>query len=126
MAEPNSVVPVVIAATSAGLLSAGGLLAYSIYVPRCQFWAPVIRALPQMDAVALTFDDGPHPENTPRILDILGAEGGGVKASFFVIGRRAREHPELVRRIHAEGHTLGNHTLDHAAFSLRRSQIGRA
>ncbi len=89
-------------------------------MPRCQFWAPVIRSLPQMDAVAVTFDDGPHPEYTPRILDILAQQN--VKACFFVIGRYARKSPEIVRRIHAEGHEVGNHTLDHDHFGINRDR----
>ena len=65
----------------------------------------------QQDAVALTFDDGPDPEWTPAILDILKARG--VKATFFVVGSEAERHPELVRRIVAEGHEIGNHTFTH-------------
>lgn len=63
------------------------------------------------DCVALTFDDGPHPEYTPQILDIL--KKYGVKATFFVIGKNAEAHPELVERIIAEGHEIGNHTYSH-------------
>jgi peptidoglycan/xylan/chitin deacetylase (PgdA/CDA1 family) len=59
----------------------------------------------------LTFDDGPHPEHTPRLLDILKTEG--VAATFFVVGREAGNHPEIVRRIVDEGHTLGHHTFTH-------------
>ncbi|GLX08518.1 bi-functional transferase/deacetylase [Microbispora sp. NBRC 16548] len=62
--------------------------------------------------VALTFDDGPDPKWTPRILDVLRRHGA--KATFFVVGAHAAEHPELVRRILAEGHELGNHTYTHA------------
>lgn len=61
--------------------------------------------------VALTFDDGPHPVNTPKVLDIL--EDYGAKATFFVTGQNAERYPELIRRIVREGHTLGNHTWDH-------------
>ena len=61
--------------------------------------------------LALTFDDGPDPEWTPQILDILKAKG--VKASFFVIGVNAESYPDLVQRIVAEGHDLGNHTFTH-------------
>jgi len=108
--------PLIIAGTGAGILSVGGLLAYSVFMPRCGFWAPVIRSLPQSDGVAVTFDDGPHEEFTPRILDILAQHR--VKASFFVIGRYARQYPALVRRIFEEGHSLGNHTLDHDRFGV--------
>lgn len=61
--------------------------------------------------IALTFDDGPHPEHTPRVLDRLAE--AGVRATFFVIGREAERRPELVRRIHADGHVLGNHSYSH-------------
>jgi cellulose synthase/poly-beta-1,6-N-acetylglucosamine synthase-like glycosyltransferase/peptidoglycan/xylan/chitin deacetylase (PgdA/CDA1 family)/spore germination protein YaaH len=61
--------------------------------------------------VALTFDDGPNPEWTPRILDILKAYN--VKAAFFLVGAHAEEYPGLVRRIVAEGHEIGNHTYYH-------------
>ena len=52
--------------------------------------------------VALTFDDGPDPEITPRVLDLLRERG--VRATFFLVGAKAERHPELVRRIAAEGH----------------------
>lgn len=61
--------------------------------------------------VALTFDDGPDPTWTPRVLDSLRSRG--VKATFFVVGSRVNEHPELVRRILAEGHELGLHSFSH-------------
>lgn len=61
--------------------------------------------------VALTFDDGPHPVNTPQVLDIL--KEYGVKGTFFVTGNNAERYPELIKRIVAEGHTLGNHTFAH-------------
>jgi peptidoglycan/xylan/chitin deacetylase (PgdA/CDA1 family) len=62
-------------------------------------------------SVALTFDDGPDPINTPKILDLLAQQG--VKATFCLVGFRARDHPDLVRRIAAEGHTLCNHSWQH-------------
>ena len=63
--------------------------------------------------VALTFDDGPDPRWTPRILDILRRYHA--RATFFVIGSRAAQHPELVRRMYAEGHEVANHTYTHRA-----------
>ncbi|MDF2048611.1 glycosyltransferase [Arthrobacter sp. Cr_A7] len=62
--------------------------------------------------VALTFDDGPDPVWTPQILDVLRKHQ--VHATFFVVGSAAIEHPDLVRRIMAEGHEIGVHTLTHA------------
>lgn len=61
--------------------------------------------------VALTIDDGPHPEHTPRVLDLLAS--AGMKATFFVVGDSCRRYPDVVRRIAAEGHELGNHTWFH-------------
>jgi peptidoglycan/xylan/chitin deacetylase (PgdA/CDA1 family) len=62
--------------------------------------------------VALTFDDGPDPRRTPRILAILAA--AGVKATFFEIGRNAAAHPDVARQVVAAGHTVGSHTWSHA------------
>ncbi len=62
-------------------------------------------------AVAVTFDDGPDPAVTPRVLDILDAHGAG--ATFFLIGERAAAHPGLVREILRRGHAVGNHTHRH-------------
>jgi peptidoglycan-N-acetylglucosamine deacetylase len=61
--------------------------------------------------VYLTFDDGPDPEHTPRLLDVL--RDLGVPATFFVIGERAARHPEIVRRMAAEGHAVGHHSYRH-------------
>lgn len=61
--------------------------------------------------VALTFDDGPHPKNTPRLLDILKERN--VKATFYVVAPNVKRYPEIMRRIIAEGHEIGNHTVTH-------------
>jgi len=66
--------------------------------------------------VAITFDDGPDPRWTPKILDILKA--ANVKATFFVVGVNAERYPELVRRIVNEGHEVGNHTYYHPNLAL--------
>lgn len=68
-------------------------------------------ALHSEPRVYLTFDDGPDPQWTPRILDTLAATG--MRATFFVIGCNARRHPHLVRRATAAGHEIANHTFDH-------------
>lgn len=59
----------------------------------------------------LTFDDGPCPNVTPLLLDLL--QSRNAKATFFVIGEKAHAHPEIIRRILAEGHAIGNHSWDH-------------
>ncbi|CAN5410052.1 hypothetical protein BH23VER1_BH23VER1_02060 [soil metagenome] len=61
--------------------------------------------------VAMTFDDGPHPRNTPRLLDLLAQRN--IKATFFVVGTNAKAYPDIMRRIVAEGHEIGNHTVNH-------------
>ena len=61
--------------------------------------------------IAITFDDGPHPENTPRLLDMLKERE--VKATFYVVGNMVKYNPQLLRRMIAEGHEIGNHTVSH-------------
>ena len=62
--------------------------------------------------IALTFDDGPHPTETAQVLDLL--QELGIRGTFFVVGQRAAESPELIERIVAEGHTLGHHSWSHS------------
>lgn len=61
--------------------------------------------------IAITFDDGPHPGFTPKVLDLL--KSANAKASFFLIGKNAEKHPELVKQIIAEGHIIGSHSYAH-------------
>jgi peptidoglycan/xylan/chitin deacetylase (PgdA/CDA1 family) len=70
--------------------------------------------------VALTFDDGPDPETTPRVLEALDAEQA--KATFFVIAKKAEAHPELVREMKRRGHAIGLHSYTHDRFFALRSQ----
>jgi peptidoglycan/xylan/chitin deacetylase (PgdA/CDA1 family) len=71
------------------------------------------------DAVSLTFDDGPDPEWTPRVLDILGREGA--PASFFLTGRKIGACAGILRRMTLEGHAAGNHGFSHESMAFRRS-----
>ena len=72
--------------------------------------------------VAMTFDDGPHPQNTPRLLNML--RDRNIKATFYVIGSCVDRHPHIVRRIVAEGHEIGNHTYTHRKLtSLGSSDV---
>lgn len=75
----------------------------------------VSRVLVSGNYVAMTFDDGPHPQNTPRLLDMLRARN--IKATFYVIGRSVDLYPQVVRRTVAEGHEIGNHTHTHRLLS---------
>lgn len=65
--------------------------------------------------VRLTFDDGPHPEVTPRVLDVLAAYDA--KATFFVVGSAVSHNPDIVERAHAEGHSIQNHTWSHPTLT---------
>jgi peptidoglycan/xylan/chitin deacetylase (PgdA/CDA1 family) len=65
-------------------------------------------------AIAITFDDGPDPATTPEILRILKEKG--VKATFFVIGKKAEKHPDLLRQIDEDGHIIANHSYSHHYF----------
>jgi peptidoglycan/xylan/chitin deacetylase (PgdA/CDA1 family) len=101
-----------VAAAGAGL----GFVAQGLFHPRSQLWGPVIwhgrsERSRANRSIALTFDDGPHPQATPRILDLL--DQCHAKATFFVIGKYAQAHPQLLRQIHQAGHLIGNHTWDH-------------
>ncbi len=72
--------------------------------------------------VAMTFDDGPHPVQTPRLLNILAERN--IKATFYVVGSNVRSHPEILRRMINEGHEIGNHTRTHAYLNkLPDSQV---
>ena len=105
---------------SVSVASTGAAIAaYGTFTPRSQLWGRVIwRGPADCARVALTFDDGPLPGATDRILDRLGEMDA--KAVFFVIGRYAARHPHLVRRMHDEGHVVGNHSYDHASCGFLR------
>lgn len=121
--------------TVAGLLVANhvALAAVSLW-PRSQSLGPNLLRLPAAAAgrgeVALTFDDGPDPEVTPRVLDLL--DDAGMKATFFVIGRHARAHPRLTAEIARRGHRVENHTDTHPHLfacypaALLRREVERA
>jgi peptidoglycan/xylan/chitin deacetylase (PgdA/CDA1 family) len=75
---------------------------------------------------ALTFDDGPHPEYTPRLLEILASYGAS--ATFFMVGEAAKSQPDLVRQVAEAGHAIGNHSWSHVSFPTvswreRRAQV---
>jgi hypothetical protein len=88
---------------------------WGVMDPRASFYMPVWWRLPVGEQhLALTFDDGPHPDVTPLVLDRLAA--AGQRGTFFLIGANAERHPGLVRRIVAEGHALGLHSYSHSRF----------
>ncbi len=73
---------------------------------------------------SITYDDGPHPENTPRVLDVLARFG--VKATFFVLAREAEKYPALVQRAVAEGHEIGLHGYDHRSLLTMSTRAAMA
>lgn len=86
--------------------------------------ANIIRRLPaEASQTHVTFDDGPHPEYTPRVLDLLAA--AGARATFFMVGTAARRHASLTRRVLADGHEVGNHTLSHPHPGRLRAAAAR-
>lgn len=88
-----------------------------VFVAPLRWGLPILTRLPGgSNQVALTFDDGPS-EETLRVLDILWAEGA--RATFFVLGEAAARHPDILRRIAAEGHAIGIHAYTHEPFVLK-------
>lgn len=70
--------------------------------------------------IALTFDDGPHPYYTEQLLD--GLKERGVQVTFFVTGEHAKLHPDIINRIHEEGHLIGNHTYSHMQLTAANKE----
>lgn len=118
----------------AGIAANHALLTTAGLLPRSRLLGPNLTRLPDTEAnarrIVLTFDDGPDPQVTPRVLAIL--REAGARASFFCIGERVASYPELARRIVDAGHTVENHTQRHRHdFSLLgtrgfRREIGAA
>jgi peptidoglycan/xylan/chitin deacetylase (PgdA/CDA1 family)/SAM-dependent methyltransferase len=95
------------------------LLACAIapFLPRLGFFLPIVgRGKPGEKGVAISFDDGPDPEVTPFLLDLLDRHS--VPATFFVTGERAARHPSIIRDILSHGHTIGNHSYHHFPFLM--------
>jgi peptidoglycan-N-acetylglucosamine deacetylase len=103
---------------------AAAVALYGAQVPTAQLYGPTIHRFPRAHGeLALTFDDGPNPRETPRLLDLLDAYGA--KATFFLIGRWAAREPALVREIAARGHAIGNHTYTHPTMPLHSAGMLR-
>jgi len=87
------------------------VMLYLLFHPRNQWLVDNRSRVDRPGSLALTFDDGPDPVDTPKLLDMLREKG--VKATFFVVGKRADQYPEIVRRAWDEGHLIANHTWSH-------------
>jgi peptidoglycan-N-acetylglucosamine deacetylase len=106
----------------AAVMATAGVAAYGAIYPRSQIFGPTICRTNSPQKLAITFDDGPNPAITPKLLDLL--DRYEVKATFFLIGRFLRECPDLVRESVARGHIVGNHTDTHPnLFWLTPTQI---
>jgi len=107
-----------------GALGAAGLAwggcAYAALWPGSQIFGTTLTAPRKPGELALTFDDGPNPAWTPQLLDVLAKYG--VKATFFMVGSFAKTEPELVRRVAAEGHLIGNHSWSHPNLALTKGR----
>jgi peptidoglycan/xylan/chitin deacetylase (PgdA/CDA1 family) len=103
-----------------GLLADHVLLAGAGLLPRSRLLGPNQDRLSERSAaggeVALTFDDGPDPEVTPRVLELLDRHPGGAQSTFFCIGKRAAAHPDVVSEIARRGHQVENHTYSHSGW----------
>jgi peptidoglycan/xylan/chitin deacetylase (PgdA/CDA1 family) len=87
------------------------LMLYLLFHPRNQWLVDNRSRVDGANCIALTFDDGPDPVDTPKLLDLLREKN--VKATFFVVGKRVDQYPEIVRRASSEGHLIANHTWSH-------------
>jgi peptidoglycan-N-acetylglucosamine deacetylase len=96
---------------AAPIVTAAGVAVYGAAYPRAQLFGPTVCRTNSSRHLALTFDDGPNPAITPKLLDLL--DRYNAQATFFVVGRFVRECPQLVREIIARGHLVGNHTDSH-------------
>jgi peptidoglycan-N-acetylglucosamine deacetylase len=110
----------------AGLGTLGGLglvtggYAYAAMWPDSQVFGKTLRAPRKPGELALTFDDGPNPAWTPQLLDLLAKHE--VRATFFLVGSFAQAEPELVRRIAAAGHIIGNHSWSHPNLAFTKAE----
>jgi peptidoglycan/xylan/chitin deacetylase (PgdA/CDA1 family) len=99
----------------AGLGLAAGGWAYASRWPASRIFGDALTAPARPGEIALTFDDGPNPTWTPKLLDTLATRN--VHATFFLLGGFAQAQPDLIRRIAAEGHLIGNHSWSHPDLS---------
>jgi peptidoglycan/xylan/chitin deacetylase (PgdA/CDA1 family) len=121
-----AVAPLPAAWVAAGLGAHVAVCTLGVLFPSLRAWTDIAcRAPAGRRAVALTFDDGPHPETTRRVLQLL-AEAGAT-ATFFVLGDKAERHPDVVREIAAAGHEVALHGYSHdRLYSLRSVRRVRA
>src|SRR5580692_7832003 len=114
--------PWIIAGPTALAAGVAGIAAYGAAYPRSQLFGKTLCRTNSPRKLAITFDDGPNPAITPKLLDFL--DHYNAKATFFLIGKFVRECPELVQETVARGHVVGNHTETHPnLFRLSPMQV---
>jgi peptidoglycan-N-acetylglucosamine deacetylase len=118
--SPLSPFEATLAATAAVAVTAGLTLTYAALSPGSQLFGHTIVAGADPNQVALTYDDGPNDIATDELLELLARHNA--RATFFMIGRFVRQRPEIVRRVHAAGHLIGNHTQTHPWLSFLSSR----
>jgi peptidoglycan/xylan/chitin deacetylase (PgdA/CDA1 family) len=107
-----------IAALATAGVAVAGTLAFGVYDPESPVFGPVVgRGSRHSRTLYLTFDDGPNPTATARIVEILEREH--VPATFFMVGTHVRRYPELARHVAQAGHEIGNHTEHHVKLHVR-------
>lgn len=99
------------------LAAGGAAVLYGALEPNNSLFGPVTGRGPHDRRVYLTFDDGPNPDATPRVLDTLAREDA--PAAFFLVGAHARRFPDIARVVARGGHAIGNHTDTHVKLHLR-------
>jgi peptidoglycan/xylan/chitin deacetylase (PgdA/CDA1 family) len=105
-------------AASAAANAISGTAAYASLSASSQLFGRTLIAGPDPDEIALTFDDGPNDPYTGQLLEVLARRE--VRATFFMIGRFARQRPDVVRAVQSAGHLIGNHTMTHPWLVLER------
>lgn len=111
--------PIVVPAAA---VTVSGIAAWGAAAPSAQLYGTTLRHTSSVKTIALTFDDGPNPTVTPRLLNLF--DRYSVRATFFLIGRFVRACPDIVRETVARGHVVGNHTETHPQLTfLSRTRI---
>jgi peptidoglycan-N-acetylglucosamine deacetylase len=111
--------PVPVWVSVIALLGYAAIVLLGVFWPQLGMYGHVLWHGPEQAEVVLTFDDGPHPEHTMRVLDRLDA--AGVQATFFVIGRKVRAHPQVALQIMKRGHKIGVHGDQHDRWMTLRT-----
>jgi peptidoglycan/xylan/chitin deacetylase (PgdA/CDA1 family) len=115
--------PIQVSLAATAVAAAGLTLTYAALSPGSQLFGPTLIAGSDPNEVALTYDDGPNDVATDALLDLLARHNA--RATFFMIGSFVRQRPEIVRRVHAAGHLIGNHTQTHPWLSFQSSRVIR-